>query len=105
MLKRITNILFSTRLMSVLFIAFAIAMAIGTFLDAGGETSPTPYYRELIYNTWWFELIMLLFAINFIGNIKRYQLQKRKNWDNLILHHMFFLILIVLIYSNCFSYE
>src|SRR5690625_5526166 len=70
MLKRITNILFSTRLMSVLFIAFAIAMAIGTFLDAGGETSPTPYSRELIYNAWWFELIMLLFAINFLGDRK-----------------------------------
>src|SRR5690625_1656487 len=105
MLKRITNILFSTRLMSVLFIAFAIAMAIGTFLDAGGETSPTPYSRELIYNAWWFELIMLLFAINFLGNIKRYQLHKRKNWATLTLHLSFLLIFLGAFITRYISYE
>src|SRR5690625_7201910 len=94
MLKRITILLFSTRLMSVLFIAFTIAMDIAPFLGAGGDTSPTPYSRELIYNAWWFELIMLLFAINFLGNIKRYQLHKRKNWATLILHLEFLLIFI-----------
>src|SRR5690625_1309471 len=105
MLKRITNILFSTRLMAVLFIAFAVAMAIGTFLDAGGETSPTPYSRELIYNAWWFELIMLLFAINFLGNIKRYQLHKRKNWATLTLHLSFLLIFLGAFITRYISYE
>ena len=91
--------------MAVLFIAFAIAMAVGTFLDAGGETSPTPYSRELIYNAWWFELIMLLFAINFIGNIKRYQLNKRKNWATLSLHLAFILIFIGAFITRYISYE
>jgi len=66
------KILFSNRLTGVLFIAFAVAMAIGTFMDAGQETSPTPLTRNLIYNAWWFEAIMLLFVINFIGNIFKY---------------------------------
>ena len=35
MLKKIANFLFSTRLTAFLFLAFAIAMAIGTFLDVG----------------------------------------------------------------------
>jgi hypothetical protein len=35
--------------------------------------------RILIYNAWWFEAIMVFFVINFIGNIKRYQLWKKKN--------------------------
>ena len=60
MLKRVTNILFSNRLTGLLFIVFAIAMAIGTFLDAGQETSPTPYSRNIIYNAWWFECFYLL---------------------------------------------
>ena len=50
MLKKIANFLFSTRLTAFLFLAFAIAMASGTFLDVGQETSPTPYSRYLIYN-------------------------------------------------------
>ena len=55
MLKKLANILFSTRLTAVLFLVFALAMGIGTFMDAGQETSPTSYSRTLIYNAWWFE--------------------------------------------------
>ena len=55
MLKKLSNVLFSTRLTAFLFIAFAVAMITGTFLDAGQSTSPTPYSRNLIYNAWWFE--------------------------------------------------
>jgi hypothetical protein len=55
MLKKLTNLLFSTRLTGTLFIVFAIAMAVGTFMDQGQSTSPTPYSRTLIYNAWWFE--------------------------------------------------
>lgn len=91
--------------MAVLFIAFAAAMATGTFLDASGETSPTPYSRELIYNAWWFEMIMLLFAINFIGNIKRYQLHKLKNWATLSLHLSFLLIFLGAFITRYISYE
>jgi hypothetical protein len=35
--------------------------------------------KILIYNAWWFEAIHVFFMINFIGNIKRYQLLKKKN--------------------------
>ena len=93
MLKRVTNILFSNRLTGLLFIVFAIAMAIGTFLDAGQETSPTPYSRNIIYNTWWFEAIMLLFVVNFIGNIYRYDLLSKRKWATLILHLSWIFIL------------
>ena len=74
MIKKIFNLLFSTRLTGILFIVFAVAMAVGTFLDAGQDTSPTPYSRTLIFNALWFELIMLFFIINFTGNIFKYNL-------------------------------
>ena len=67
MLKKITGLLFSTRLTGVLFLVFATAMATGTFLDASSDTSPTPYTNELIYTAWWFEGIMGLFVINKYG--------------------------------------
>ncbi|WP_104733983.1 cytochrome c biogenesis protein CcsA [Hanstruepera ponticola] len=94
MLNKLSKILFSTRLTSILFIAFAAAMAIGTFMDAGQETSPTPYTRNLIYNTWWFEAIMLLFVINFLGNIKKYRLWRKEQWATLTLHLSFILIIV-----------
>ena len=94
MLKKLFNILFSTQLTAILFLAFAGAMATGTFLDAGQDTSPTPYTRELIYNAWWFEAIMVFFVINFIGNIFNYDLYKKEKWVSLLLHLAFILILI-----------
>ncbi|WP_179346496.1 cytochrome c biogenesis protein CcsA [Winogradskyella ursingii] len=94
MQKKIANILFSTRLTAVLFIVFAVAMATGTILDRNMETSPTPYTRELIYNAWWFEAIMVFFVINFVGNIFRFRLHKKEKWATLTLHLAFILILV-----------
>ena len=74
MQKKLASIIFSTRLTATLFIVFAIAMAVGTLVDASSETSPTPYSRALIYNAWWFEAIMGLFVVNFLGNIVRFKI-------------------------------
>ncbi len=94
MFKKIANILFSTRLTALLFIAYATAMAVGTFLDVGQSTSPTPYSRNLIYNAWWFEAIMVVFMINFVGNIFRYRLLRKEKWATLVLHLSFIFILL-----------
>lgn len=105
MQKKIASILFSTRLTAVLFIVFAIAMAVGTFLDASSETSPTPYSRELIYNAWWFEAIMVMFVVNFVGNIFRFRLYKKKKWATLLLHLSFILILVGAFVTRYIGYE
>ena len=94
MFKKIANFLFSTRLTAVLFIVYAAAMAVGTFLDVGQSTSPTPYSRNLIYNAWWFEAIMVVFMINFVGNIFRYRLLRKEKWATLVLHLSFIFILL-----------
>lgn len=105
MLDKLAKIIFSTRLTAILFIVFAAAMAIGTFMDAGMDTSPTPYTRNLIYNTWWFEAIMVIFVINFIGNIFRFRLYKKEKWATLILHLSFVLILLGAGITRYISYE
>ena len=105
MLEKLSKILFSTRLTAVLFIVFAAAMAAGTFLDAGQETSPTAYTRNLIYNAWWFEAIMGFFIINFLGNIVRYQLFKKEKWATLVLHLSFIFILLGAFITRYVSYE
>ncbi|MBI1669771.1 cytochrome c biogenesis protein CcsA [Capnocytophaga sp. p1a2] len=82
-IQKLISFFYSTKLMAILFITFAIAMAVGTFVENDYDTDAA---RILVYNTWWFEAIMVLFVVNFIGNIPRYQLLKRENWAVLVLH-------------------
>ena len=105
MQKRIADFLFSTRLMALLFIVYAVAMATGTFLDAGQETSPTPYTRHFIYNAWWFELIHILFIVNFVGNIWRFQLWKKEKWTTLLFHLSFILIIFGAAWTRYMGFE
>ena len=105
MFKKLANILFSTRLTAVLFVLYAVAMAIGTFMDQGQSTSPTPYSRTLIYNAWWFELIMVVFMINFVGNIFRYRLLRKEKWATLTLHLSFIFILLGAFITRYYGFE
>ncbi|WP_425433092.1 cytochrome c biogenesis protein CcsA [Flavobacterium magnum] len=88
--------------MAVLFLTYAAAMATGTFIENDYNTATA---RILIYNTWWFEMIHLLFFVNFLGNIKRYQLWKKEKWATLTLHLAFIFILIGAGITRYISYE
>ena len=105
MQKKIAAFLFSTRLMGLLFIVYFVAMAVGTFLDQGQETSPTPYSRYWVYNSWWFTLIHVMFVINFLGNIFRFKLLRKEKITTLIFHLSFLLILIGAGITRYISYE
>lgn len=105
MQNKLAKILFSTRLMSILFVVFAVAMAAGTILDRNMDTSPTPYTRSVIYNAWWFEAIMVFFVINFCGNIVRFRLFRKEKWATLTLHLAFILILIGAFITRYHSFE
>ncbi|MEK8179958.1 cytochrome c biogenesis protein CcsA [Flavobacterium buctense] len=100
--KKLYSFLFSTRLMAVLFLGFAAAMAAGTFIESEYNTDTA---RILIYNAWWFEAIMLFFMINFLGNIKRYQLYKKEKWATLLLHLSFIFIIAGAFITRYISYE
>lgn len=101
-MKKIISFLSSTRLMAVLFIVFSAAMAIATFVENEYNTDTA---KLLIYNAKWFEAIMFVFLLNFIGNIKRYRLHKKEKWATLILHLSFILILIGAFVTRYISYE
>ena len=100
--KKYFSFLFSTRLMAILFLGFALAMGIGTFIESYYNTDTA---RIWIYNAWWFELIMVFFMINFAGNIKRYQLYKKEKWATLLLHLSFVLIIFGAFITRYISYE
>ena len=102
MQKKILSVLFSTRIMAVLFIVFATSMALGTFIESWYTIETA---RVLIYNTWWFEGIMLFFVINFCGNIIRFGMHKREKWSSLLIHLSFILILVGAFVTRYISYE
>lgn len=96
------KIFFSTRLTAVLFIVFATAMAFGTFIESWYSTETA---RIWIYNAKWFEAIMGLFVINFIGNISRYRLLRIEKWPVLLLHISWVLIIVGAFITRYISFE
>ncbi|MCY2685862.1 cytochrome c biogenesis protein [Salinimicrobium sp. TH3] len=102
MQKKLASIVFSTRLMGFLFIVFAIALGMGTFIENWYSTETAKVW---IYNALWFEVIMALFVLNFLGNIFRYRLHKKEKWSSLLLHLSFILILVGAFVTRYISYE
>ncbi len=102
MLKKIYDALISTYTMAFLFVLFSVAMAVATFIenDFGTETA-----RTLIYDAWWFELIMVSGAINLMGNIIRYRLYQKEKWHSFIFHLAFLFILIGAGITRYIGYE
>jgi len=91
MIKSLGKMLFSTRIMGVMLLLYAFSMAMATFVENDYGTAVA---KALIYNCWWFELIMVILILNFIGNIKRYQLMSRKKLPLLVFHLAFIIIFI-----------
>ena len=88
--------------MAVLFIAFAVAMALGTFIESWYSTETA---RIWIYNTSWFEAIMLFFMINFIGNIAKYRLLRKEKLAVLVLHLAWIFIILGSFVTRYISFE
>ena len=102
MIEVIKKTLFSTKLMAALFLVFAAAMGIGTFIESRYSTETARIY---IYNATWFEAIMVFFVLNFIGNIFRYRLLRWKKWPVLMLHLSWILIIVGAFVTRYISYE
>jgi cytochrome c-type biogenesis protein CcsB len=83
--------LFSPLLMGILFLLFAASMAVATFIenDFGSHAAYT-----MVYDTRWFELILLLLATNLIGRIIVLKLFKRDKLT-VALFHLAFVIMII----------
>ena len=99
---KLVRFLFSTRLTAVLFIVFCVAMAAGTFVESIHDTATA---RIWVYNAWWFEAIMGVFVLNFIGNIKKYRLFRWEKWPVLLLHVAWILIILGAFVTRYFGFE
>ena len=99
---KLVNHILSAKFMAVLLLIMAAAIGVATFIENEFDTITA---KELVYNAKWFELVLLLLMLNFINNIKTYQLLKWNKWSVLLLHFGFIIALLGSFVSRYFGYE
>ena len=90
-MKKLLSILFSPRTTLGLLVIFAIALGAATFIENSYDTATA---KILVYNAKWFEAIMVLMIINYIGSIQRYHFLTWKKISGFIFHTAFAIIII-----------
>jgi cytochrome c-type biogenesis protein CcsB len=87
---KILKLLFSPFFMGAFFVIFATAMAIATFIenDFGSAAS-----YSMVYNTRWFELILLLLSVNLIGQVIIFKLFRKEKLPVALFHLSFVLMI------------
>ncbi|WKV12954.1 cytochrome c biogenesis protein [Marivirga harenae] len=90
-MNKILKIVLSTKVTLVLLLAFASSMGVATFIenDHGTETA-----RALVYEAWWFELIIVWMAVNFLAHINKYKLFSKGKWPVGLFHVAFVIIVL-----------
>jgi cytochrome c-type biogenesis protein CcsB len=99
---KIIKILLSTKVSLVLLILFAVSMAVATFLE---NDHGTPYARGVVYEAWWFEILMVWLAINFVAHIRHYKLFHANRWPIGLFHIAFVIIILGAGVTRYFSEE
>ncbi|WP_194767914.1 cytochrome c biogenesis protein [Tamlana sp. I1] len=74
-----------------LLLTFAVSMATATFVENDFGTATA---WKMIYDTWWFEVVMLGLGVCFIMNIYKYKLWRLEKWPLLTFHLAFIIILL-----------
>ena len=90
-MQKVFKFFSSSSLALLLLLVFAIAMAVATFVENDFGTATA---WVVIYDAWWFELVMLGLALSFIANIFKYKLLRREKWAVLLFHLSFITIIL-----------
>ncbi|WP_244299635.1 cytochrome c biogenesis protein [Aquimarina algiphila] len=91
MMHKLYRFFASPALAVLLLLIFAIAMATATFVENDFGTSTA---WKIIYDSWWFELVMIGLGICFGTNIYKYKLWRKEKWSILLFHIAFIVILL-----------
>ncbi|MCK5278547.1 MAG: cytochrome c biogenesis protein ResB, partial [Cyclobacteriaceae bacterium] len=90
-MKKISDKLFSTTTSGFYIILFALSIGVATFIENDFGTSSA---QNVIFKSWWFELILVLFAISLVVNIFRFRMLQQKKWAILTFHAAIIVILL-----------
>jgi len=82
--------LFTPAAMGILFVVFALSMAIATFLE--NDFGSAAAY-SMVYDTRWFELILILLSANMIGMLIIFKLFRKQKLPVALFHLAFILMI------------
>jgi len=101
-MKKIVSFLFSMLFTVMLLIMFAMSIAYATFIENDYGTATA---QALIYQSWWFELLLFVGVVNLAGSVFEYKLVNRKKWAILLFHLAFIVIIIGAGVTRYFGFE
>ena len=99
---KLSTPLFNTRAAGLYILLFAAAIGIATFIENDFGTSAA---QKVIYKSWWFELLLLLFGITIIVNIFKFRMIQQKKWPLLLFHGAIIIIIIGAGVTRYFGFE
>ena len=76
---------------AVLLLILAFSLGCATFIEDKFDTNTA---RALVYNSKWFEFLLLLLVLNFIGNIQKYKMLSVRKIPMLTFHLAFIALII-----------
>ncbi len=100
--KKFINALFNTRAAGLYILLFAAAIAIATFVENDFGTSAA---QKVIFKSWWFELLLILFGISILINIFKFRMIQQKKWPLVLFHSAIIFILVGAGVTRYLSYE
>ena len=101
-IKKYLAPLFNTRAAGIYLTLFATSIGVATFIENDFGTSAA---QKVIFKSWWFELLLLLFAITIVVNIFKFRMIPQKKWPLLLFHGAIIVILIGAGITRYFGFE
>ncbi len=101
-MKKYISGLFSMLTTSVLIVVFAVSIAYATFIENDYGTQAA---RILVYNAWWFNILLGLLALNLVGGLFYHKAFQLKRWSMILFHLAFVVILVGSGITRFYSYE
>lgn len=101
-MKKLSNIFFSMETMGFLILAFAASIGAATFIENDFGTAGS---KAVVYNAWWFNILLLWLGANLVTNIFRYKMWRRQKIAIFMFHVSFLVILLGSAITRFVSYE
>ena len=90
-MKKVATFISSMFFTGILIVIFAISIAYATFIENDYGTITA---KILIYDAWWFELLLFIMIVNMFASIFANKLISKKKWSIFLFHVAFVVILI-----------
>ena len=101
-IPRLLLSLYNTRAAGLYILVFAASIAVATFIENDFGSSAA---QKVVYQAWWFELLLLLFGISILVNIIRFRMIPQRKWALLLFHAAILVILLGAALTRYLGYE